>query len=105
MWSGRGSKPPTGYGTYTQRLMHELTDSKLILEEHLGVPVRSLALPYGAYDGYVLKSALLAGYEGILTIRPGNTHVDAGTDELELRRWNVVPSMGLQTFIERLERD
>jgi peptidoglycan/xylan/chitin deacetylase (PgdA/CDA1 family) len=104
-WSGRGSKPPSGQGTYTQRLMHELVDSRLILEEHLGVPIRSLALPYGAYDDYVLKSALLAGYEGILTIKPGNTYVDADTNEIELRRWNVVPSIDLATFIERLDRE
>jgi peptidoglycan/xylan/chitin deacetylase (PgdA/CDA1 family) len=104
-WRGRGGKPPSGHGTYTQRLMHELVDSKLILEEHLGVHIRSLALPYGAYDSYVLQSALLAGYEGILSIIPGNTYVDADTDETLLRRWNVVPSMGLGTFIERLERD
>jgi peptidoglycan/xylan/chitin deacetylase (PgdA/CDA1 family) len=104
-WSGHGSKPPSGQGTYTQRLMHELTDSRLILEEHLGVPIRSLALPYGAYDDYVLKSALLAGYEGVLTIKAGNTFVDADTNEIELRRWNIVPSMGLATFIERLDRE
>ncbi len=104
-WSGHGSKPPSGQGTYTQRLMHELVDSRLILEEHLGVPIRSLALPYGAYDDYVLKSALLAGYEGVLTIKAGNTFVDADTNEIELRRWNIVPSMGLATFIERLDRE
>jgi len=104
-WRGRGPKPPSGRGTYTQRLMHELLDSRLILEEHLGVVIRSLALPYGAYDDYVLKSALLAGYEGILTIKSGNTLVDADTNENELRRWNIVPSMGLNTFIERLERE
>lgn len=103
-WDGSGPKPPSGRGGYTDRLMHELVDSKLILEEKLNIEVRSLALPYGAYDSYVLKSALLAGYEGVLTIIPANTYVDADTNELELRRWNVTPSTSLGTFAARLER-
>lgn len=103
-WDGSGTKPPAGRGSYTDRLMHELVDSKLILEEKLGIEVRSLALPYGCYDSYVLKSALLAGYEGVLTIRQANTYVDANTNELELHRWNIVPSLTLGQFIARLER-
>lgn len=101
---GQGSRPPTGYGSYTDRLMHELVDSKLILEERLNIRVRSLALPYGAFDSYVLKSALLAGYEGVLTVIPGNTYVDADTNELVLRRWNVTPTLPLGVFADRLER-
>ncbi len=103
-WKGRGPKPPEGHGSYTTRLMHELLDSKLIIEENLGIRVRSLALPYGAYDDYVLKSALLAGYEGIVTIVRGNTEVTAQTNELELKRWNMVPSLTLDTFEDWLNR-
>jgi peptidoglycan/xylan/chitin deacetylase (PgdA/CDA1 family) len=40
----------------------ELAESRRDCEERLGVPCRSIAYPYGAYDDRVLRAALEAGY-------------------------------------------
>jgi peptidoglycan/xylan/chitin deacetylase (PgdA/CDA1 family) len=40
----------------------ELTESRRECEAHLGVPCRSIAYPYGAYDDRVMRLALEAGY-------------------------------------------
>jgi peptidoglycan/xylan/chitin deacetylase (PgdA/CDA1 family) len=43
-------------------LHHELTESRRESEERLGVPVLSIAYPYGDVDGRVVRAAERAGY-------------------------------------------
>ena len=49
------------------RLRLELTESKLRLEDLIGLPVTDLAVPFGSYDQRVIDAALNAGYSTIMT--------------------------------------
>jgi peptidoglycan/xylan/chitin deacetylase (PgdA/CDA1 family) len=49
------------------RLQQELTESKVRLEDLLGLPVTDLAIPFGRYDQRVIEAALSAGYATIMT--------------------------------------
>jgi peptidoglycan/xylan/chitin deacetylase (PgdA/CDA1 family) len=49
------------------RLRLELTESKLRLEDLVGLPVTDLAIPFGRYDQRVIDAALNAGYSTIMT--------------------------------------
>lgn len=52
-------------------LERELRESKRLLEEKLGRPVRFLAYPVGNADGRVARAARAAGYELAFTMGPG----------------------------------
>lgn len=43
-------------------LYHELTASRARLEEICGIPIQTAAIPFGAYDGQVLRALRAAGY-------------------------------------------
>ena len=45
-----------------EELRHELADSRALCEQHLGVPCRSIAYPYGDVNGGVIERAKEAGY-------------------------------------------
>jgi peptidoglycan/xylan/chitin deacetylase (PgdA/CDA1 family) len=49
----------------------ELIDSRKLLEDELGHPVRHLAYPYGAYSATVRTSAITAGYRTACSTRRG----------------------------------
>ena len=53
------------YGAW---LWNELNGSKQQLEQHLGIKVNALAVPYGRYNSQVREAAHRAGYEAILTV-------------------------------------
>lgn len=53
---------------YQLWLMGELKDSKDFLEQHLKVPVTSLAYPYGNYDQAILQTGHQIGYETQITV-------------------------------------
>lgn len=44
---------------------HQLRDSRLILEDHLGCAVRVLALPFGDTSRRVVQTALSVGYDAV----------------------------------------
>ncbi len=68
-------------------LERELSDSKRIIQEKTGTPVRSLAPPGGRYDAAVTRAALAVGYESLLTTHVGlNDHT---SDAMALNRWSV----------------
>lgn len=48
-----------------QELDEELTQSKRVLEERLGIPVRALAAPGGFWNGAVAEAAKRAGYDAV----------------------------------------
>jgi peptidoglycan/xylan/chitin deacetylase (PgdA/CDA1 family) len=50
-------------------LEHELRDSKAVLEDALGHPVRHLAYPHGYNSGAVRRMAALTGYETAAAVR------------------------------------
>ncbi|MCM8760762.1 MAG: polysaccharide deacetylase family protein [Candidatus Omnitrophica bacterium] len=55
----------------TERLKSELNDSKKILEDKLGKPVKELCYPVGAHDERVKTCARQAGYACALATNPG----------------------------------
>jgi peptidoglycan/xylan/chitin deacetylase (PgdA/CDA1 family) len=64
-------------------LMHELSESKSILEELIGTTVLSVAYPFGSYSPAVMKAAQQAGYHFGLSTQRGT---NVGRDLLELCR-------------------
>jgi peptidoglycan/xylan/chitin deacetylase (PgdA/CDA1 family) len=60
---------------------------KAELEDHLGVPVRSFAYPYGRYDRRVRAAVAAAGYLGACTMN--SWAATAGSHPLELPRTAV----------------
>jgi hypothetical protein len=59
---------------YHQWLENELGASKRMLEEKLGIKVRTLAYPYGNYNDEVKKVALENGYEAAFTVYGQHLH-------------------------------
>ena len=51
-------------------MRRELVASRQALEAMLGVPVRTLSLPFGEGSEYALRMAREVGYECVLTIEP-----------------------------------
>lgn len=102
-----------------EQLRREVRDSKLRLEDALGVEVTSFAYPYGGVDRRVRSAVAQAGYKLAFTTLPG---VNWWNDPLSQRRADVNENTSLldfafqlrtgygftQTFSERLrslERD
>ncbi len=65
-----------------EEILHELTESKSIIEQELGTPVDTLALPFGSGAGEqkVITAARLAGYRVIRSSAPG--YAALGTEQL-----------------------
>ena len=79
----------------------EMTESKRILEEQLGRPVRHMAYPYGAYNSEVRSLAKEAGYSTACAVRGG--HSGAHDDRFALRRIVVSGCDSLLDFACRLQ--
>ena len=59
------------------KLGHELTESRRILEQVLGVAVTHVAIPFGSYDRRVLDRVRRGGYERVFTSDGGPARGDA----------------------------
>lgn len=82
-------------------LREELETSKKILEEGLGVPVKSFSIPRGFHSGRLAAAAKKAGYEYLYTSR-----FDLNASEIDLfylRRMVVKKSTTLNQFINFIE--
>ena len=53
---------------HQQWVLAELKESKIFLEENLGVPVTSFAYPFGIFDDSVADLGLQLGYETLVTV-------------------------------------
>jgi len=85
---------------YAQWLHSELADSKQVIEERTGKPVRFLCYPYGDWDAGVESEARRDGYLLGLTSWAGlNTHA---TNPFELHRSLVMSDTSLAAFTESL---
>lgn len=62
-----------------RRLRAQLSDSKRILEDGLGVPVRYFGAPYGSVCRAVIEAARQAGYRAVCTSRNLPTRSGAAT--------------------------
>jgi len=72
---------------YDQWLWNELHGSRTALEDHLGIKVNALALPYGAANDHVREVAAKAGYEMLFTVN--GEKIGAGTPENALGRYLI----------------
>lgn len=81
---------------YEAWLLHELADSKKILERETGRDVSFLAYPYGDYDHHLMAAVAKAGYEAALTCEYGR--VVRGSDPLRMRRLVVDKRMDFAAF-------
>src|SRR5437879_510974 len=80
----------------------ELTESRQVLEDKLGKPVRYLAWPSGFYNGRLIQLAQQAGYTALLTIDDGVNH--PGDDPLRIHRAMINGTCDQQVF-QQILRD
>ncbi|HTU21997.1 MAG TPA: polysaccharide deacetylase family protein [Gemmataceae bacterium] len=84
----------------TEQVWHELVESKAVLEDRLGSPVRWLAYPFGGLDNFradCLPLLQQAGYEGGVSSYGGRIH--RGMRSIILRRVPV-PSFSSNLLLE-----
>jgi peptidoglycan/xylan/chitin deacetylase (PgdA/CDA1 family) len=81
----------------------QIVGSKLAIESHVGMPVRSFAYPSGRYDGTTIEVLRATGYQGAVTEIPGVWQSPG--DPFELRRVRVGGRDGIQSFDRRLHLD
>jgi peptidoglycan/xylan/chitin deacetylase (PgdA/CDA1 family) len=70
-------------GLDDRALEREIAGSKAILQDVLGHEIRSVALPFGAYNRRVLAALRAAGYTAIYSSDPGTSQ----GDQWFRRRW------------------
>jgi len=80
-------------------LTAELTDSRTMIEDNLGKPVRYLSYPYGRHSERVRQAARDAGYEAAFAITPS---ADAPNDAFAIPRLMVGGLTTLQEVSEAL---
>ncbi len=77
-------------------LFQELTQSKLVLEEHLGEPIESFSVPYGFVDKKVVETIVEAGYKTVCT---SNTELaDTSTATKIYGRYGIRRGDSMKTF-------
>lgn len=85
---------------YVRWLQTELVESKKVIEEETGRPVKYLAYPYGDYDENVERAVSDAGYEGAFTCNYGASK--RGQDPFKLRRVMVFGNTSFASFRRNL---
>lgn len=78
----------------------EIEDSKLELEDRLGVPVRFFAYPYGRFNPSVREFVCQAGYAAACSTQAGFNAV--GVDPYALRRLDIYGTASMGTFRRNL---
>ena len=81
-------------------LNYELAQSRSHLEEDLGVPINTVAYPFGAFDQTVAKKASNYGYLAGLGL--GTSYDQSLSTLFYLSRMEVQSSYDMQTFINML---
>jgi peptidoglycan/xylan/chitin deacetylase (PgdA/CDA1 family) len=82
------------------RLLRQLTESRAILEQNLGKPVRYLSYPAGRYNGAVSRAAEQAGYVAAVTTVYGESH--SWGRQFELTRIRVRGTDSLAVFAQKV---
>ena len=83
---------------YAQFLKHELLDSKTLIEEKTGKPVRFIAYPYSNVDFAVQQAARQYGYEGALYDQMTKAFIKPSTSPMNLIRFPVLHDTSLDQF-------
>ncbi|MFC1646261.1 polysaccharide deacetylase family protein [Candidatus Omnitrophota bacterium] len=79
----------------------ELKDSKKILEDNLGIPVRCLSIPRGFHNEKIIQKAKDLGYEAIFTSELG-VNTDTSLNLLRLNRISIKRSLSFERFVRIL---
>ena len=83
------------------KISDEVEGSRRDLEDHLGVPIRYFAYPYGDFDDRVRTAVQRSGYAAACSTQAGFNNVT--TDRYRLRRLDVSGTDSTWTFIRSLE--
>jgi Predicted xylanase/chitin deacetylase len=75
---------------------NELTNSKEVLGNHLGISIQTLCFPSGKYNKTTLELMPKLGYKLGLTTKPGRVHL--GDNLLTLTRERIYGGMPLASF-------
>jgi peptidoglycan/xylan/chitin deacetylase (PgdA/CDA1 family) len=78
-------------------LDRELIDSKMMIEDKIGVRVRSICYPFGRYSHRVIDRAVAAGYTCGFTSSPG-----ASDSLMAIGRWGVYSIDGAGSLERKL---
>lgn len=81
-------------------LVQELTESKKVLQDLLGVPINFIAYPYGTTDGSVIEAVKQAGYTGAIGTWPNKIQSEGTL--YNMPRLKVGGGMDLKRFAELL---
>jgi peptidoglycan/xylan/chitin deacetylase (PgdA/CDA1 family) len=84
-----------------ERCREELVRSRAMIEEELGIRVRTLSYPFGRCDEGVKKLAEEAGYEAAFSLYP--SHPNEVVDRYALRRNGVYVIDSPRTVMRKLE--
>jgi peptidoglycan/xylan/chitin deacetylase (PgdA/CDA1 family) len=79
---------------------YEMNQSKIYLEELLGIPVNTFAYPFGGYRPVLWDRALRYGYFGAVGLGKGWKHSEASL--YYLKRISILGSYNLETFASLL---
>lgn len=79
---------------------YELTASKRVLEEKLGITVLSVSYPFGNYSGAVIELARNAGYQAAVAVGPPSRQSVANL--FALRRIEIIGTEPLLKFVSWL---
>lgn len=96
---GMSHRPLTGLAP--QDIEQELTMSKHRLEEQLGVPIRALAIPRGAWNRQILEATQRAGYEAVWLSHIGTNGRE--TNPFALRRVVVRQPFSAEHLVSMVE--
>ena len=84
---------------YREWLRHELADSKALLEDKLGIHVKTIAYPYGLHNEVVREVVKDAGYEAAFTVY--GQHMGFGGDPTLLGRY-ALDSLNPDVFTKKV---
>jgi peptidoglycan/xylan/chitin deacetylase (PgdA/CDA1 family) len=87
---------------YTQFLQHQLLDSKKLIEQHTGKPVRFIAFPYSNIDATVENAAKSYGYDACLYDRNAGELITSGKSPLDLKRFPIEHDIETDQFARDL---
>lgn len=90
----------TGLGT--NRIQHEVLESKKYLEKNFNILVSSFAYPYGAFDNGVISIVKQAGFKTAVTTIPGRFSMDVNRFFLYRTRPGVKVGTELLNLLEVL---
>lgn len=81
-------------------VLRQVSDSKALIEEHVGQPVTLFSYPYGAYNDTVISILAQTGYEAACTINP--SFYQHRGDPYRLSRVHPTYNDTLEDFVARL---